>query len=104
MLIEMSKLNSINKRLCIETIISRIKQGTIPPYTVVNEKFVTHLKKFPDLHIKALLHRINQQLTELSKMISQGQEEGKKVAVKDINTCYSTVFDILKKMPRTEVA
>ena len=24
--------------------------------------------------------------------------------MEDINTCYSTVFDILKKMPRTEVA
>lgn len=48
--------------------------------------------------------RVHQQYGELNKMIRLREEEGKKIAVKDINTCYSTVFDILKKMPRTEAA
>lgn len=65
----MSRLNPTNRRLCIESIISRIKNSTLPPHTVVNEKFLTHLKKFPDLYIKALMLRIDQQYVELNKFI-----------------------------------
>jgi hypothetical protein len=35
-------------------------------------------------------------------MIQKGQEEGKKIAVKDINRCYAIIFDIVKRIPRSD--
>lgn len=102
-LAEILKLNTKNKEKALYTIISRVAKDTLPPRVLAHPTFQAHIQNFPLLQNRALLLRINGEMQQLDDFIQHGNEDGKKVAVKDINSCFVTVFNNFQKIPSKEI-